>query len=164
MTKTVITDYVPGALGAVCSLHGRYYACEWGFDHAFETKVARDMADFFARFNPELDLFKVVVVGEQVVGSITIDGTENDDGNAHLRWFIVADVARGTGIGAKLLRTAVDFTRAKRFRTAYLWTFEGLHAARYLYEKAEFQLVHGERDETWGKVVTEQRFDLNLTA
>lgn len=166
MSGTVIsiTDYFPGALGAVCELHGRYYAREWRFGRAFETKVAADMAAFLDRFDPAMDLFKLGVRDDRVIGSITLDGTENDDGTAHLRWFIMADEARGTGLGGRLLNLAVDFAREKRFRGVYLWTFEGLHAARHLYEKAGFRLAHSEPGGTWGTPVTEQRFDLDLTA
>jgi len=43
-----------------------------------------------------------------------------------------------------------------------LWTFEGLHAARHLYEKSGFQLVEQYRGTQWGTEVNEQQFLLQL--
>jgi GNAT superfamily N-acetyltransferase len=69
---------------------------------------------------------------------------------------------RGKGVGNRLIRAAVDFCRSNRYPRIYLWTFEGLHAARHLYEKAGFALVEQRRGAQWGTEVTEQRFELPL--
>ena len=52
------------------------------------------------------------------------------------------------------------FCQSRRYQHVYLWTFEGLHAARHLYDKAGFRLVHEQRGTQWGHDVTEQRFEL----
>ncbi len=67
---------------------------------------------------------------------------------------------RGTGVGNALLAAAVGFCRARRYDRVHLWTFEGLDAARHLYEKFGFRLVHEQRGTQWGSGVTEQRFEL----
>jgi hypothetical protein len=41
----------------------------------------------------------------------------------------------------------------------YLWTFEGLDAARHLYEKSGFRLALQKRGAQWGAEVNEQRFE-----
>jgi GNAT superfamily N-acetyltransferase len=79
---------------------------------------------------------------------------------AHLRWFITAPTARGCGLGNALLRNALDFCALRNYRRVYLWTFQGLDAARHLYEKFGFGLVHESRGSQWGTEVTEQRFEL----
>lgn len=52
-----LCGYRPGALGRVTELHGSYYAEHWGFDVRFEAEVAREMAAFLPRFDPEHDGF-----------------------------------------------------------------------------------------------------------
>ena len=62
------------------------------------------------------------------------------------------------------MRTAVDFSRQKGYNPIYLNTFEGLDAARHLYEKAGFRLVHQGKGTQWGKEVNEQRFERRIEA
>jgi len=51
------------------------------------------------------------------------------------------------------------FCRRTGRRLVHLDTFAGLDAARALYERAGFRLVAEQAGETWGRVVTEQRFE-----
>jgi hypothetical protein len=60
------------------------------------------------------------------------------------------------------MRAALDFCRSNRYPRVYLWTFEGLHAARHLYEKAGLVLAEERRGTQWGTEVTEQRFEVRL--
>jgi len=83
-----ITGWAPGTLGQVVSLHGRYYAREWGFGPYFQAKVAAGMAEFIPRIDPARDLFLAARRGEHLLASITIDGSETSANEAHLRWFI----------------------------------------------------------------------------
>ncbi|WPH96169.1 GNAT family N-acetyltransferase [Klebsiella pneumoniae] len=39
----------------------------------------------------------------KIVGSLAIDGEDLGQQEAHLRWFILDDSCRGTGIGRRLL-------------------------------------------------------------
>jgi hypothetical protein len=52
----------------------------------------------------------------------------------------------------------MDFCRRKGYPEVYLWTFEGLGAARHLYEKHGFVLVEEQPGDGWGMTVKEQRF------
>ena len=74
----------------------------------------------------------------------------------------MSDTLRGKGIGNRLINTAVDFCKDKDYKRVYLWTFEGLHAAKHLYEKAGFEIVEQNRGIQWGAEVNEQRFELQL--
>jgi GNAT superfamily N-acetyltransferase len=94
----------------------------------------------------------------RIVGSVAIDGEDMGNGNAHLRWFIVDDGIRGSGIGRKLLTRAIDFCDRTGFAETHLWTFDSLHAARRLYEASGFKLAEERRGEQWGEAVTEQLF------
>jgi len=155
--------YFPGAIGRVVELHGTYHHAHWGFGAFFEAQVATGIAELFRRYDQRRDGFWIASVSGRVEGSITIDGAHGADEGAHLRWFIMSDALRGRGVGNRLLDAAVDFCRANGYSRVYLWTFEGLNAARHLYEKAGFRLVQQRRGEQWGTEVGEQRFELRLT-
>jgi RimJ/RimL family protein N-acetyltransferase len=60
------------------------------------------------------------------------------------------------------MEETTSFCKMKDYRKVYLWTFEGLHAARHLYEKFGFKLVQQAEGAQWGKKVTEQKFELLL--
>jgi GNAT superfamily N-acetyltransferase len=154
-----VGGWQPGTLGQVVSLHGRYYAREWGFGPYFEAKVAAGMAEFIPRLDPSRDLFLAARRGAHLLASITIDGSETEADEAHLRWFITSDAARGTGIGRRLMTEAMAFCDRVGFALVYLDTFKGLDAARHLYEAHGFALTSEQPDTTWGVEVTEQRFE-----
>lgn len=154
--------YMPGALGRVVELHGTYYHALWGFGAFFEAKVAHELAEFIGRYDAQRDGFWTASIAGRIEGAITIDGVHAAHEGAHLRWFIMSDALRGQGIGNRLIDAAVDFCRSHRYPCVYLWTFEGLHAARHLYEKAGFVLVEQHPGKQWGTEVHEQRFELRL--
>jgi len=154
--------YVPGSIGRVVELHGRYYHTHWGFGVFFETKVAKDLSEFMSRYEEARDGFWLGLESGRVEGAIAIDGIKASDTGAHLRWFIVSDAFRGSGLGRKLIDTALDFCRQNAYKTVYLWTFDGLQAARHLYESMGFGLVEQHKGKQWGTEVTEQRFELLL--
>jgi GNAT superfamily N-acetyltransferase len=157
-----VRGYISGSIGRVAELHGTYYHDHWGFGPFFEAKVAVELSEFIGRYDDERDGFWIATLNGRVEGSITIDGIHVEDEGAHLRWFIMSDALRGRGVGRRLIDAAIDFCRNKRYKQVYLWTFEGLNAARHLYEKVGFELVEQHKGRQWGKKVSEQRFDLRL--
>jgi len=158
----IVKDYVPGSIGRVAELHGIYYQKHWGFGLFFEAKVASELAEFLKRYDERRDGFWTASQGRHVEGAIAIDGIHAEGEGAHLRWFIVSETLQGNGIGNRLINTAIDFCRKCDYRRVYLWTFEGLDAARHLYEKSGFKLMEQHRGAQWGKEVNEQRFLLLL--
>ena len=162
MSDVKITKgYIPGAIGRVAELNGTYYHKDWGFGLIFEAMCATDLSEFLKRYDETHDGFWTALLDGCIEGHITIDGAHSEEG-AHLRYFIVSDALRGKGIGNRLINTAMDFSRDKGHKRVYLWTFEGLWAARHLYEKAGFKLVQQRRGTQWGVEVNEQRFELFL--
>lgn len=162
MSLSVQHGYVPGCIGRIVELHAHYYHPLVGFGCPFESRVARELAGFCDDFNPERDGLWLALDGNKVEGSIVIDGSHATTTGAHLRWFITSDVTRGTGIGNQLVRHAMDFCTAKGYKRVYLNTFAGLDAAKHLYEKFGFVLVHQQVGRQWGGEVTEQRFEKQL--
>ena len=153
------SGWKPGLVGEVIRAHGTYYAREWNFPAYFEAKVAREMGEFLTRL-ADRDALLSAWDGATFLGSLTIDGTDPalDPGQAHLRWFIMTDAARGRGIGRQLVQAGMDHLRAHGFASCYLTTFAGLDAARRLYELAGFTLTSEQEAESWGTRVREQLF------
>ncbi|MBN2031852.1 MAG: GNAT family N-acetyltransferase [Deltaproteobacteria bacterium] len=162
--STMSVGYTPGSLGRIAEIHAIYYHDHWGFGLFFEAKVATDLAEFLKRYDETRDGLWTVFVDGRIEGSIAIDGIHAESEGAHLRWFIVSEVLRGKGLGNQLMETALRFCRRKGYEMIYLCTFEGLSAARHLYEKHGFELVEEHWGTQWGTDVNEQRFECRMTA
>ena len=152
------SGYLPGCIGRIAELHARFYAAQAGFGLEFEAKVAAELARFCTCFDAARDGLWLALDGDEVLGSVAIDGAGASKEGAHLRWFIVADRLRGTCAGKRLLEAALGFCDQQRYPKVYLWTFDQLHAARHLYEKHGFTLAASQRGRQWGNEVNEQRF------
>ena len=159
MTLTIHKDYIPGCIGRIVGLHACYYRDLVGFGLLFESKVARELSEFCEQYNGERDGLWLALLDGEIEGSIVIDGSHAEQDGAHLRWFIASDNIRGTGAGTALLTSAMEFCKSRHYERAYLWTFEGLDAARHLYEKFGFRLVIQQHGTQWGTEVNEQRFE-----
>lgn len=159
MDLTLHRGYLPGCIGRITELHARFYAVHTGFGVYFESKVARELAAFCERYDEARDGLWLALLDGQVEGGIVIDGAHAETNGAHLRWFITSERLRGTGAGSRLLTEAMAFCDAHGYRKTYLWTFDGLQAARHLYEKHGFGLVQQQPGQQWGSEVLEQRFE-----
>jgi GNAT superfamily N-acetyltransferase len=162
LDSEIVRGYVPGSIGRIAELHATYYERHAGFGLYFESKVACELAAFLQRYDERRDALWLARCAGRVEGSIVIDGIDAGSEGAHLRWFIVSDALRGRGAGNRLMAAALDFCRERELGRIYLWTFEGLGAARHLYEKNGFHLTQQKRGTQWGKEVSEQRFELQL--
>jgi GNAT superfamily N-acetyltransferase len=152
------TGYAPGLLGAIAAMHARFYSANWNFGSAFEATVARGVADFLPRLGSASNEIWHVADGQNILGSIAIDGEDLGENRAHLRWFIMDDALRGTGLGTVLLDASLTFCDEQAFPETHLWTFQGLDTARRLYESRGFQLAEEYDGDQWGTTVREQRF------
>ena len=162
MSGIILTGYHPGAIGRIVELHASYYHLDWGFGVFFEARVAKEIAEFLSRFDETRDGLWIVSLNHRIEGGIAIDGIKAMTDGAHLRWFILSPEVRGRGFGHRLMEEAISFCKKKDYRKIYLETFEGLCAARHLYEKFGFRLVQQAEGAQWGKKVTEQKFELLL--
>lgn len=153
------TRLFPGAIGTITALHGQYYARHWGFGTFFEAKVAAELAAFSQRI-AENDLVLLAKDEAGLTASLILDLNDPASGprGAHLRWFITADRARGTGIGRALLSRALAHADRHSAGKVWLTTFQGLAPARHLYESAGFTLTRAAEGEAWGSRVIEQEF------
>jgi DNA-binding MarR family transcriptional regulator/N-acetylglutamate synthase-like GNAT family acetyltransferase len=152
----IVEGYRPGCIGDIASLHARFYAKHAGFGVYFERKVASELAAFAQTLPASGKALWLVMEGERTLGSLAIDG-DRKKRVAHLRWFIVGDALRGTGVGRELMARAMAFVD-QHYDETYLWTFKSLDAARHLYESFGFELADEAQGEQWGTKVIEQRF------
>lgn len=161
MPVEIVEGYRMGAIGAITSLHARYYGENWEFGQFFEAMVATELATFLTRLDTATDGIWLALSGKEIVGAIVVDGGEPEarELGAHIRLFIVDDRFQGQGIGRDLMQRAVDFCDDACYRRSYLTTFEGLDEARRLYEGFGYTLVEAQRDTTWGVEVNEQLFE-----
>lgn len=161
MTERLHFDgYRPGTVSGIIGLHMDYYAEAWEFGALFESKLARELGAFLDRYDPDRDLFlNAYSPSGELAGSITVDGLEGYGTGAHLRWFIVGGAARGTGLGGRLMTRAMEFVDARDYKRTYLTTFQGLDAARALYDRHGFTLTQEEAADPWSGTVGLQRFD-----
>ena len=154
--------YFPGVIGKAIELHAVYYYENWGFDVSFEAQEGRELSEFMAGFDQRRDGFWATISANEFVGCIAIDGNFPEDEGARLRWFIVDPKFQGKGVGSALIREAVDFCKKVGYKRVFLWTFEGLDAARHLYEHEGFYLAQEHKVHQWGRVINEQMFELIL--
>lgn len=145
-------------IGRITEMHAAFYARHAGFGQFFESQVATGVAEFAGRLNQTGNHVWLALLNDRIVGSVAIDGQDLGNNHAHLRWFILDDGCRGSGVGRQLLAEAVAYCDRLGFAATRLWTFKGLDAARKLYESVGFQLVREEAGEQWGSTVTEQQF------
>ncbi|MCB1423574.1 MAG: GNAT family N-acetyltransferase [Nitratireductor sp.] len=155
--------YRPRLIAEVVRLHADYYAKHWGFGLPFEAKVALELADFLLGFREGRDFMRNVWLDDaRLKGTVSLQAPDDEDGLAHLRWFIVDEAYAGEGLGGQLIDAAISHARSNGFAGVYLTTFAGLEAARKLYERSGFQLVTESQVDQWSGGVREQRFELRF--
>ena len=154
----IVRGYHAGMIGRITEMHGGYYAREHNFGHFFEAKVAAGLADFTDRLDKPCNQIWLAMLNDRIVGSVAIDGEDLGNNEAHLRWFILDDGCRGSGLGRKLIEEAMRFCDEKKFSSVQLWTFNKLTAARRLYESFGFELSKQWQGDQWGSTITEQQF------
>ncbi|MDE8559320.1 bifunctional helix-turn-helix transcriptional regulator/GNAT family N-acetyltransferase [Pantoea vagans] len=154
----IVSGYHAGMIGRITEMHGIYYAREHNFGNFFEAKVAAGLADFSARLDKPCNQIWLAMMNERIVGSVAIDGEDLGNNEAHLRWFILDDGCRGSGLGRRLIAEAMKFCDEQKFSSVKLWTFNQLTTARKLYESFGFELSDEWEGDQWGSTITEQQF------
>ena len=149
-----------GDLGWVVELHGRLYAEEYGWDASFEALVARIVADFAERRDPVREAGWIAEVDGERVGCVIC--VRDDDETARLRILLVDPVARGLGVGGRLVEECLRFAKQAGYRRMTLWTNDVLAAARRIYERAGFELEEQSEHRSFGKDLVGQTWSRDL--
>lgn len=154
----VRVDLQPGDLGLVISQHAEIYFRECGYDITFEAYVAESLAKFALSPMGRQRVWIAERDG-QFAGCIGI--VRSSEREAQLRWFLVDPSARGSGLGAWLLREALGFARDCGYETVLLWTEQSLPVAGRMYRATGFRKVE-EQPGAWGVDVVEEKYVMSL--
>lgn len=155
-----LRSHKPGDIGYIIYRHGVIYANEYQLDKTFEAYVAKYMAEFIENYDPAKDKLWIVEKGTEIVGSIAI--VKKDNKTAQLRWLLVEPHIRNKGIGTKLMREAISFSKSQGYQKIILGTFSDLKIARKLYSKNGFQLIKSKSHHIWGQDLTEEQWEMIL--
>ncbi len=149
-----------GDLGWVVQRHGALYAQEYGWNEEFEGLVAGIVADFVKSHEPVRERCWIAERDGENVGCIFL--VKQSETVAKLRMFLVDPSARGLGIGKRLVDECLCFAKQVGYAKVTLWTVDVLSAARHIYQRAGFQLVHEEHNHSFGHDVVDQVWELEL--
>ena len=150
----------PGDLGWVIHRHGVLYADEYGWDERFEALVAGVIADYVKNHDPARERCWIAERDGEIVGSVFV--VKKSATIAQLRLLYVEPMARGLGIGKRLVDECIRFAKRTRYRTLMLWTQRSLLAARHIYAAAGFTLVQEEQHESFGHSLVAEVWQLEL--
>ena len=151
-----------GDLGAIIAHHGRVYGEEHGVDSTFEGYVASSVARAALRgFPSSREAIRLVELDGEHAGSLAL--TDEGNGTAAIRWFVLSPEVRGRGLGRQLLGEVLARAAEVGYSRVYLETFSELEAAAHLYRDHGFELVSADAAPRWGREqITYQRYELDL--
>lgn len=156
---TIRTTLQSGDIGSVTRMHGLLYEREYKYDFHFESYVAAGLYEFAEQYNPAKDRLWLCEHNDTLVGSIFL---MNRGEAAQLRYFLLEPAYRGIGLGKKLMELYMLFARQAGYTSSYLWTTHELDTAASLYKRYGFQLTEEKNHLLWGKLLSEQRYDVQL--
>lgn len=149
-----------GDLGWVVSRHGELYHREFGWNEDFERLVAQIVSAFARKHDPARERAWIAEALGLRLGCVFL--VRQDRRTAKLRILLVEPMARGLGLGSRLVRECVAFARRAGYRRVVLWTNDVLVSARKIYESEGFSLDREERHRSFGKSLVGQFWSKEL--
>ena len=156
----VTGGYTPGAIGAIVSLHAKYYAVGLDRGLEYEAKIATELSSFLVAMNPDHDLFLVASVYGMIAGSLSVDGRAFRAGEAQLRWLVLHPLYSPDHVCAALVKEALRFCRRKSFRRIVLVAYENSDLTHRLTGNWGFELIEEVETRDWRHPVRQQVFEL----
>jgi peptidyl-dipeptidase Dcp len=156
---TIRTHLVPGDIGQVTFLHGYWYSKEYDYGLGLEMYVAVGLSEFYQNHDPAKERVWVCEHEGRMIGFLLL---MNRKDSAQLRYLIIESNYRGIGLGKKLTTLFMDFLKQCGYQSAYLWTTHEQTKAIEIYKKMGFRLTEEKQSDTFGKWLTEQRYDLEF--
>jgi DNA-binding MarR family transcriptional regulator/N-acetylglutamate synthase-like GNAT family acetyltransferase len=134
----------PGDHGWILERHAAVYSAERGWGPRFEAYCGQVIVDFLRSEHGERERCWIAEVDGVRSGSIYC--TWRTDEVAQVRLLLVEPWARGSGAGAALASSCVEFAREAGYSQIMLFTNSGLTSARRIYESLGFEF-RGEQPE-----------------
>jgi len=156
----VLRDPQPGDMGWIVHRQAVLYAQEYGWNTEYEALVAEIVAKFVREYDRTSERCWIAEKNGQVVGSVFV--VRADEATAKLRLLYVDPIARGLGIGSRLVDECLRFARRVGYRRMVFWTNSVLVDARRIYERAGFKLIEEERHHSFGKDLVGQNWGIDL--
>ncbi|MER5371380.1 GNAT family N-acetyltransferase [Streptomyces sp. NPDC002722] len=152
-----------GDLGWVVMAHGEAYAQQFGWNTDFECLVAKIVADYGAKHDPDREAGWIAEVDGQRVGCVFLVAGDQPK-VAKLRILLVTPEGRGHRLGTRLVEECLTFARGTGYEQVTLWTNDILTAARRIYQSFGFNLDDEERHHSYGHDLVGQNWTLDLHA
>ena len=152
----------PGLIADSAALMSREYAFRFGVGVQYEAWVTTELAAFLTAFDAARCEWWTVNRAGQLVGCAAIDGRVGDGDRAEFRWFCLAEVCRGRGVGRRVLAEAVAWAAQRRLRCLQLHTHLDLSAAVHLYEQAGFVRAEARPGPAWAPHLEFQLYQLTI--
>lgn len=156
--ETVLRPPEPGDIGWVIHRQAALYASEYGWDWTYEALIAKILGEFAATFDPAREDAWIAERNGRIIGSIFLMRSE-EPGVAKLRLLYVEPVARGSGLGRRLVDACIDRARELGYSRLTLWTNDVLISARRIYENASFRLTDQTPHRSFGKDLVGQTWN-----
>ena len=149
-------------MGWVVQRQGMLYNREYGWDETCEALFAEIVARFIRDFDPKRERCWIAEREGENAGAVFLVKHPEREGVAKLRLLHVEPGARGLGIGRRLVQECTHFARQTGYHTITLWTNSVLHAARRIYEREGYRLVHEEPHHSFGHDLMGQTWELDV--
>lgn len=152
----------PGDLGAIIAHHGDVYRREHGVDSTFEAHVATAVAAAGKKGWPGPgEHVRIAELDGRHAGSLAL--TDEGDGWAALRFFLLDAELRGQGLGRRWVAELLEAAEIDGYAGVRLETFSDLRAAAHIYRSHGFAVTSEETGPRWGRPsVTYQRYELSF--
>ncbi|MCX7780083.1 MAG: helix-turn-helix domain-containing GNAT family N-acetyltransferase [Negativicutes bacterium] len=154
----IIRAQQPGDWGYIAYRHGVLYSREYGLSQVFERYVLESLVKHAQHL--ERGSIWIAEHGNRIAGFIAIVRAEEE--TAQLRWFLIEPEYRGMGLGKRLMDKAMHYCVQQKFKKVFLWTFQGLDAARHLYKSYGFHLTEQVPGDAWANGLIEEKWEAEL--
>lgn len=155
-----LRTFRPGDLSWLVSRQTVLYHQEYGWDIGYEALTSEIVCQFIRNYDPEREQCWIAELDGQPVGGVMIVKVSNDI--AKLRLLHVEKASRGMGIGQRLVEACIQFSRQAGYQMITLWTQNNLLAARMLYHRFGFRIVHQEQNDCFGRSGIAETWELRL--